>query len=159
MATYTKAELQSKVTLGAAAIFEVAPLGVNGAMPATNAYKVLSLGSEVTVGHENRTISFTNFASGGDEVEMPVGATGTVDLSEMQWIADDDALGIMETSATTPAPIAYRYKPKGNGAGKPVYEGVMSVNSWKIKSTVDGLVTVENPTISTAGKATKGVQS
>lgn len=153
---YTAAELKDKITLGRDSIFRVAPLAAGGAMPAAAAYKELCLASEVTVGFENRTISFQNFCTGGDDLEIPVGSTGSVDLSEMQWIEDDEALMIMETAARTPAPIAYEYLPAGAGTGKPVYRGIIDVNSWKVKSASDGTVTVENPTISSAGKPEKG---
>lgn len=153
---YTAAELKDKITLGRDSIFRVAPLGANGAMPAAAAYKELCLASEVTVGFENRTISFQNFCTGGDEIEIPVGSTGSVDLSEMQWIEDDEALLIMETAARDLAPIAYEYLPAGAGTGKTVYRGIMDVKSWKVKSASDGTVTVESPTLGAPGKPEKG---
>lgn len=156
---YTPAELLSKVTLGRESLFRVATLGVNGAMPAAAAYKELCLASEVTVGFENQTISFANFCSGGTNIDIPFGETGTVDLSEMQWIADDDALVIMETAARDKAAIAYEFMPEGAGTGKVVYRGVMNVNSWKVKAAAAGLVTVENPTLTSPGKPEKATQA
>lgn len=152
---YTQAELLAALTLGRESIFRVGNL-VNGALPAAGAYKELCLASEVSVGFENQTISFANFCTGGGNVDIPFGETGSVDLSEMQWIEDDEALVIMETAARDKTPIAYEFLPKGAGTGKTVYRGVMNVNSWKVKAAAAGLVTVENPTISSPGKPEKG---
>lgn len=163
---YTQAQLQAKVALGADAIFRVAPVGVDGTLPQAVAYKELCLASEVTVGFENKTISFANFCSRGADVEIAVGATGTVDLSEMQWIADDAALIIMENAARVGAGddtiqnvsnvVAYEFLPEGAGVGKTVYRGTMVVKSWKVKASAGGTVTVENPTIAAGGLPEKG---
>lgn len=156
---YTNAELQTKVTLGRASIFRVAPLGVNGAMPAAADYKELCLASDISVGFENKTISFANLCTGGNDLEIPFGETGSVDLSEMQWIADDAALLIMETAARDKKAIAYEFLPGGAGVGKTIYRGIMNVNSWKVKTSAAGLVTVENPTVSSPGKPEKTTQT
>lgn len=155
---YSPAELLAKVTLGRESLFRVAPIADDGTLPQPAAYKELCLASEVTVGFENQTISFSNFCTGGNNMDIPFGETGSVDLSEMQWIADDEALIIMETAARDKKPIAYEFMPEGAGQGKVVYRGVMNVNSWKVKAAAAGLVTVENPTISSPGKPEKTTQ-
>ena len=159
MANYTLEELQAKVALGRDSIFRVAPLKADGTRDTSANHKELSLASEVTVGFENRTISFANFASDGGDVEIPVGENGTLDLSEMQFIADDDALVIMETAARDKKVVTYEFLPFGAGSGKLIYKGALRVNSWKVKSASGGTVTVENPTIAATGKPDKGTQS
>lgn len=159
---YTQAELQAKIALGADAIFRVAPPGAADAPPVAADYKELCLSSEVTVGFESQSITFANFCSRGQDVEIPTGATGTVDLSEMQWISDDAALVIMENAARanvdgTGSPVVYyEFLPAGTGVGKPVYRGTLLVKSWKIKAAAAGTVTVENPTIAAGGVPEKG---
>ena len=153
---YTQAELQAKVALGRDAIFRVAPVGEDGAMPQPAAFKELCLASEVTVGFENKSITFANFCSGGSDVEIPVGETGTLDLSEMQWIEDDAALLIMETAAREKGTVAYEFLPAGAGAGKTVYRGTFTVKGWKIKAAAAGTVTVDNPGLAAGGMPEKG---
>lgn len=152
---YTQAELQEKVTLGRDAIFRVAPI-VGGVVPASATFKELCLSSEVTVGFEGRTITFANFCSGGDDVEIVVGETGKVELSEMQWIEDDEALVIMEDAARAHTPVAYEFLPAGAGVGKPVYRGSILVKSWEIKAAATGTVTVNSPQIAAGGMPEKG---
>lgn len=152
---YTQAELQEKVTLGRDAIFRVAPI-TGGVVPASAAFKELCLSSEVTVGFESRTITFANFCSRGDDVQIKVGETGTVDLSEMQWIEDDEALVIMENAARGGDPVAYEFLPGGAGVGKVVYRGSFIVNSWQIKAAAAGTVTVNSPQIAAGGMPEKG---
>lgn len=159
MANYTLEELQAKVALGRDAIFRVALLKADGTRDTSANHKELSLASEVTVGFENRTISFSNFASGGGEVEVPVGENGTLDLSEMQFIADDDALVIMETAAREKKVVTYEFLPFGAGVGKLIYKGSLRVNSWKVKASSAGTVTIDNPTIASAGLPDKGTQA
>ncbi len=162
---YSQAELQAKVALGADAIFRVAPPGAADAPPVAADYKELCLSSEVTVGFESKSISFANFCSRGEDVEINVGATGTIDLSEMQWIADDAALVIMENAAraaidgTGSSTVYYEFLPDGVGAGKVIYRGTMIVKSWKIKAAAAGTVTVDSPTIGAGGAPEKGAQA
>lgn len=163
---YTQAELQTKVKLGADAIFRVAPVGASGETPAADQFKELCLSSEVTVGFESKEISFAIFCSRGADVKIPTGAEGKVALSEMQWIEDDAALTIMENAAyaaagkppagTTSAVVAYEFLPEGAGKGKTVYRGTFTVKSWSIKAAAAGTVTVENPTIAAGGIPEKG---
>ncbi|BDP44846.1 hypothetical protein DAETH_48150 (plasmid) [Deinococcus aetherius] len=156
--TYTAAQLQQKVTLGRESIFRVALVKPDGTTDTSANHKELSLASETTVGFENKTISFSNFASGGDDVEIPVGETGVLELSEMQWIKDDPALVIMETAARNKTPVSYEFLPEGVGAGKAIYKGSMTVNSWVIKSASSATVTVQNPKIASNGMPDKGDQ-
>lgn len=153
---YTAAELLDKVTLGADAIFRVATPAAGNTMPAAANFKELCLASEMTVGFETSTISFKNLCTRGQDLDIPTGQKGVIDLSEMQWIKDDAALLVMETAAENKTPVAYEFLPEGAGVGKVVYRGFMNVLSWKIKAVSDGLVTVENPTISAAGVPEKG---
>lgn len=164
---YTQAELQEKVALGADSIFRVAPVAVGGALPAAADFKELCLASEVEVGFEGKSITFANFCSRGSDVEIPVGATGKVALSEMQWIKDDPALVIMENAARATAGdpelrntisgiVAYEFMPEGAGTGKVVYRGTFGVKSWSVKSAAGGTVTVPNPTIAAGGLPEKG---
>lgn len=155
---YTNAQLQAKVVLGRDSIFRVALVKPDGSIETSANHKELALASETSVGFENKTITFANFASGGEDVEIPVGVTGKVDLSEMQWIDDDDALTVMETAARDGTPVSYEFLPAGAGAGKVIYKGTLTVKSWVIKSSSTGTVTVENPSIAAAGKPDKGVQ-
>ncbi len=70
----------------------------DGTKPAAaDAFKVLCLTNEVTIGLSNGTITLENFCTGGADVEVPDGTTtGKVELGDATWTEADPALILLE---------------------------------------------------------------
>lgn len=109
--------------------------------------------NEIKIGKERKTISFQNFATNGDDQEVPVGFTPTLSIGEAQWTDDDVTLGILETALDNGDDLWYRVFPKGVVSGKG-YQGKMQVKKWELSAPSDGLQTVAHD-LSPQGKPAK----
>ena len=74
------------------------------------------------------------------------------------WFFAAFAFGLLACYVLQPKPEVVVRFPSPYNAGKVVYRGVMNVNSWKVKAAAAGLVTVENPTLTSPGKPEKATQ-
>ncbi|UQN10367.1 hypothetical protein [Deinococcus sp. QL22] len=139
-----------KFRFGKNAIIRVAPVtaftGELATKPATAAFKLLCLASEVTIGIENTTIDIENFCTGGRTISVRDGGRdGTMSLGETTWVEDDPAVVIMQTAAfaeTETGGLVYvEVLPLGAGAGKPVFDLVVDVRTWELTVPSKGVIT------------------
>lgn len=126
--------------------------------PLTAAFVELCLISEVTLGGDKKTVTFSNFCTNGVEVEVAVGKKGMLQFGQANWVEGDPALAVMETAYFEDDVVWYEVYPTGNVAGNIMYDGTLTVKKWEMKSVSDGLVTVSHDVIPT-GVPTRGVSA
>ncbi|WP_394649569.1 hypothetical protein [uncultured Deinococcus sp.] len=131
--------------------------------PGAAAFKVLCLHQEVSVGLENGTMDIENFCTGGRTVSVRDGTqSGTMDLGNTTWVEDDDVLKMFEDAAfsktETGGYVWIQVCPLGIGSGKPVYDLLIDVRTWKITSPAKGAITVEHD-LSVLEGPTRGTQA
>jgi len=138
----------------------------DGTKPAAaDAFKVLCLTNEVTIGLSNGTITLENFCTGGADVEVPDGTTtGKVELGDATWTEADPALILLEAAAFNSTGAQYsgyvwfEVMPLGAGTTKPVYDILVFVKEWSMKTPSKGVITVQHALLA-QGAPNKGVQA
>ena len=146
----------AKYTRGKLAVLQIALVsaGTPDTAPTVSGdWKQVVATNEIKIGLDTKTITFHNFATGGDDQEVPTGITPSLSIGEAQWTDDDLTLSMMETAIRNGDDLWYRYFPKGVVDGKG-YLGKLLVKKWEQTSPSDGLITVAHD-LSPQGVPTK----
>ena len=136
MAKYTRGKLAVlQIALVSPTTPDVIPLAANR--------RVLCETNSIKIGFGSKSITFENFCTGGDDVEVPTGKTPRLEIGDAQWTDDSLSLQDMEKAAREDVEAWYFYYPKGL-AGNKGYYGKLNVSEWDMTSASAGLTTVQH---------------
>ncbi|MBZ9753006.1 hypothetical protein K7W42_19390 [Deinococcus sp. HMF7604] len=162
---------KAKYRFGKNSVVRVAPIpsgsiAADGTVtkPVTGNFKVLCLHNSVSVGLENGTIDLENFCTGGKTVSVRDGTQqGSLEIANVTWVEDDLAVKILEDAAfsgsETGGWVYFEVQPLGSGTGKPIYDLIVDVLSWRLTTPAKGTITVEHQNLSVLEGPTRGVQA